>query len=373
LAKNKDRIVTISRVSGSVFIEREGGILAAQEGMRLSVDDIVKTEGDGSVQLVLGNVGGIGSVRGGNTNDLPQNTIDLRQRTSLGIGNRLSGYEVTLLEGEVRTQIVEPLAADEDFTLIAGNLAVGIRAMTAGVSGEGEAAATTGPITTATEFVTSLNDDLLSVTVEQGTVSVMDLEDNEIYELSGGDEVNIPIMLDDNRYRVVLTWNDEPSDIEANLVARDEYDVLYHVGYQSKNVYKGSEAEPIASLDQDITSGQGPEMITFTMEPGLFYEFAVSWYSGSGTWASSGATVHLYLGYVLVHTFYAPPSEEGGGRWTVFTLRDSRLNEEGSLDGLGETGTSMWGYYFPLGPSGEYSYYSNYNYYDDYSDDYEGN
>jgi uncharacterized protein YfaP (DUF2135 family) len=319
--------VSIKEVNGTVRLERETETLAARANMRLKNLDTVRTENNSSSWLLLDDV----------------KAVELSELTALRGDQASRGFTLTLVEGEIRAEIERPLASDEDFTVVAGNLALAVHG---------------------TVFTASLFDDVVGVQVESGEVTVEDLQGNVLYTLGAGENVKIPIMRDDDRYRVVLTWNDEPSDIEANLVASRDNQVLYHVGYQSKNVYKGSEAEPIASLDQDITSGQGPEMITFTMEAGVTYDFAVSWFDGDGTWASSGATVHVYRGYILMQTYHVPLVEEMGGRWNVFTLRDSRLVEDGSMESFGIDGTRMWGDYYPLQPSEEYSYYSSFNYSD---------
>ena len=60
--------------------------------------------------------------------------------------------------------------------------------------------------------------------------------------------------LDDDEYRVILTWGSSPSDLDSHLEGPG-----YHVFYSNKT---GKNAE----LDVDDTTSYGPETVTFRAE-----------------------------------------------------------------------------------------------------------
>jgi hypothetical protein len=157
--------VSVLRADGTVNIERAPDTLTAREGMRLQNLDTIRTGGDGSAWLSLDEVKAVG----------------LSELTALCIDRGTRGFTLTLVAGEIRAQIDQPLAADEDFTVQAGNLALAVRG---------------------TVFTASYDGSLVSVNVESGTVAVLDEQGKEIAVLNAGES---------GEYEAGLTSASEPT------------------------------------------------------------------------------------------------------------------------------------------------------------------
>lgn len=129
--------------------------------------------------------------------------------------------------------------------------------------------------------------------------------------------------------RIILTWGESPSDLDSHLTGPDEFsdgsttdeDNRFHVAYYNRD-------EDVADLDLDDTSSFGPETITITPASGTtlragLYRYTVHHFSGTGTIASSPATVRLVFSDGSERTF--SPMDDGtltgsGDIWTVFEL-----------------------------------------------------
>lgn len=114
--------------------------------------------------------------------------------------------------------------------------------------------------------------------------------------------------------RVVLTWGNNPRDLDSHLWVPTPGQPT-EIFYQQRGTLTSA---PFANLDVDDTNGQGPETVTIgQLLPGR-YTYAVHHYAGDGSIATSGARVVVYQGATAVQTF-TPPA--GSGRWwTVFTI-----------------------------------------------------
>ena len=144
---------------------------------------------------------------------------------------------------------------------------------------------------------------------------------NIIVSTNDTSEQNISIspVLGEGDYRVVLTWGANPSDLDSHLFGTNADGSSYHVYYSNKNGYNAT-SERVANLDVDDTTSYGPETTTFTTDTTGTYEFYVDWYSGSGTWATSGGKVEVYRGAQLLGTYYVPNVNNRSGSWKVFTI-----------------------------------------------------
>lgn len=132
--------------------------------------------------------------------------------------------------------------------------------------------------------------------------------------------------------RVTLAWGASPSDLDSHFTGptasssgiSDETN-RFHVYYGARN------ADEVASLDVDDTTGYGPETITLipptgatTLRPGI-YRYTVHHYSGYENIATSGASVTLNIGGTSTREFLPPADATGlagtyGDTWTVFEL-----------------------------------------------------
>lgn len=137
--------------------------------------------------------------------------------------------------------------------------------------------------------------------------------------------LNVPDKI--NAYRVVLTWNAEPADLDAHLVAGNGG----HVYYKAKSING-------AVMDLDDTQSFGPETITVTDVEALGgFTYSVHDFTNRATFsdasglASSGATVRVYAGNALVKT-YTVPANMFGTVWNVFSVdADGTITDGGAF------------------------------------------
>lgn len=134
-------------------------------------------------------------------------------------------------------------------------------------------------------------------------------------------EIPISGTISVDTYRVVLTWNYNPQDLDSHLFADTSLE-NYHVYYVDQEGYNIQNIVA-ATLDVDDTNGYGPETTTFRVTNNGSYEFYVDWFDGSGTWASCGGKVEVYRGSRLVGTYYAPTVYNQNGSWRVFSINNS--------------------------------------------------
>jgi hypothetical protein len=118
--------------------------------------------------------------------------------------------------------------------------------------------------------------------------------------------------------RAVLTWGENPRDLDSHLVAIDEdhNQTVWHVYYGHKNVeYNGT---VIANLDRDDTTSYGPETTTLMdLNTSLKYKYFVHKYAGEGDLKDSNA--HLVVYYNGREYEFQVPNEEGT-IWKVFEI-----------------------------------------------------
>ncbi|MCP4683471.1 MAG: hypothetical protein GY864_14155 [Desulfobacterales bacterium] len=132
--------------------------------------------------------------------------------------------------------------------------------------------------------------------------------------------------------RIILTWGENPRDLDSHLTMYDDADVQqFHIYYPSSNNNNcsGAPCDPSipAWLDVDDTSSYGPETITIQKVSGSFvpgtYIYSVYHYAGSSDIPSSEATVKVYQGDTLMGTF-TPPSPGDttvGDDWALRMIR----------------------------------------------------
>ena len=114
--------------------------------------------------------------------------------------------------------------------------------------------------------------------------------------------------------RVVLTWGQNPSDLDSHLWLPASN--AYHVYWANRGSCTGS---PWACLDVDDVTSYGPETTTIKQRYNGTYVYAVYNYTGSPSINSSQGVVHVYGQSGLVATFNVPAG--GSGRWWyVFDL-----------------------------------------------------
>jgi len=129
--------------------------------------------------------------------------------------------------------------------------------------------------------------------------------------------------------RVVLTWGENPDDLDAHLIVppSENRENIYHVYFGDMG---NCENDPWACLDRDDTTGFGPETITITNFLNGEYLYFIHWYGGSGSWASSEAKIAVYddSGFVVefpVINNDNEPLENSRNVWIVFKIENRAL------------------------------------------------
>lgn len=122
--------------------------------------------------------------------------------------------------------------------------------------------------------------------------------------------------------RVVLSWADNPRDLDAHMVCYDNGYQRYHIAFFNES-YKDE-----ANLDYDVTYGRGPETITIKYNSQYEYRYYVHWFSGSGTWSTSNAKVYVYYNNRQIGIFNA--TGDGGNKyeWHVFTFKNGKIYKD---------------------------------------------
>ncbi len=121
-------------------------------------------------------------------------------------------------------------------------------------------------------------------------------------------------LLNEGELRVVLTWDENPRDLDSHLWLPPE--TPYHIYYINLGSCDGF---PFACLDIDDVTSFGPETTTVVQRVPGTYPYGVYHYAGTGTLATSGARVQVYGGAGLLAEFQVPAVGEGRW-WHVFNL-----------------------------------------------------
>lgn len=131
-------------------------------------------------------------------------------------------------------------------------------------------------------------------------------------------------------YRIVLTWGQNPTDLDSYLTDNNLNKTLY---YGSKTIYEAG--EKIAELDYDKTNGFGPETVTiYKSNENSGYEYFIKDFTNSGKLYSSSAVVQVYKGGELVNTINVPndAGNNGKNRWNVFKIENGQINVTNTLE-----------------------------------------
>lgn len=131
-----------------------------------------------------------------------------------------------------------------------------------------------------------------------------------------------PIMSGDD-YRIVLTWGENPRDLDSHVVGTLTNGGSFHVYYNHKSQYDGD--VEVCNLDLDDVDGEGPETITLHATTSNPYYYYINRYAGSGTVASSGAQIKVYQGEREIATFNVPTNLGDGDYWNVFAIVDGEF------------------------------------------------
>ena len=129
--------------------------------------------------------------------------------------------------------------------------------------------------------------------------------------------------LGNGQFRMVLTWNENPRDLDSHITGQKSNGSSFHVYYSHQNEYDGDTL--VANLDVDDTTSYGPETITLNPTTTGTYKYYIYRYSGSGSISTSGAQIKLYKGNTLIGTYNAPTNQGTGDYWTVFEITNGTV------------------------------------------------
>lgn len=137
-------------------------------------------------------------------------------------------------------------------------------------------------------------------------------------------------------FLITLTWGADPRDMDSHMVGVKPNGYSFHVFYA--DMYASYNGERICTLDYDDTQSYGPEHITVEATGDSPYYYYVYKYAGSGTTGSSGATVTVHQGNVLIATFHVPTNLGDGDYWNVFAIVNGRLVVRNTITDSAELG-----------------------------------
>jgi hypothetical protein len=130
-------------------------------------------------------------------------------------------------------------------------------------------------------------------------------------ETNSNQNFSISPIVTDGDMRIVLTWGENPSDLDSHLVRKTNGSLDYHIYYYDKYGID-------ANLDHDDITSYGPETVTLNSpKADSVYTYFVHHYYGYGNLKSSRAKVNLSFNGIQ-RTFNVP--NEDGIYWKVFEI-----------------------------------------------------
>ncbi|MEC0231204.1 S-layer homology domain-containing protein [Paenibacillus alba] len=120
--------------------------------------------------------------------------------------------------------------------------------------------------------------------------------------------------------RIVLTWGENPRDLDSHLVGPTVNGNGFHTWYANR-VNSNNELT-YADLDLDDTSSYGPETTTIRKTVDGKYRFYIHHFSGSSTLRTSGAEVKVFSGdsATPVKSYVVPAGTGKELYWAVFDM-----------------------------------------------------
>ena len=141
--------------------------------------------------------------------------------------------------------------------------------------------------------------------------------------------------IDGNTFRIVLTWNASPNDLDSHTVGKKADGSSFHAYYRNKTETDGN--VQIVTLDVDDRDGYGPETTTLIPTTSSAYTFYVHQYSSGGAISTSGAQVKVYNGNRQIATYNAPTDQGTGRYWNVFSIKDGRIIAKNTITSSPDT------------------------------------
>jgi PKD repeat protein len=135
-------------------------------------------------------------------------------------------------------------------------------------------------------------------------------------------QISLSPSLASGQYRIVLSWGENPLDLDLHLKTPMIEGTTYHIYYNDKGSVL---SPPYDTLDIDDTQSYGPETNTiYDLFPGDYHCFVHN-YSESPDITTSNAVVQVYNSSGLIQTFQVPTTGTGL-YWDIFTLNGTNGN-----------------------------------------------
>ncbi len=136
-------------------------------------------------------------------------------------------------------------------------------------------------------------------------------------------------------YRIVLTWGENPRDLDSHVQGKLSNGSSFHVYYSNKSARDGD--TEVCNLDVDDTSSYGPETITLNTTSDAPYYYYIYRYAGSGTVAASGAKITVYRGETQVAVYNVPTDLGDSDYWNVFAVVNGEIVTRNTITTSAET------------------------------------
>ncbi|MGN0394945.1 MAG: carboxypeptidase regulatory-like domain-containing protein, partial [Coprococcus sp.] len=143
-----------------------------------------------------------------------------------------------------------------------------------------------------------------------------------------------PIVSGDG-YRIVLTWGENPRDLDSHVEGTLSDGANFHVYYNHKSQYDGN--IEVCNLDVDDVTSYGPETITLNPTTDDAYYYYIYRYAGSGTVASSAAQIKVYQGETLLRKFNVPTDLGDSDYWNVFAIKNGSIIIQNTITDYADT------------------------------------
>lgn len=170
-----------------------------------------------------------------------------------------------------------------------------------------------------------------------GYANVVCFKDN-----SADQDCTLTPVMAENEYRIVLTWGENPWDLDSHLSGpRNEDGDRFHVYYSNKSATASTEDGnvTVAKLDHDDTRSYGPETITLIQlfDEGV-YHYAVHDFTNRNSTDStalsmSGAKIVVYHNNEAAKVYHVPVNKVGTV-WNVFDIRDGQIVPVNTMENI---------------------------------------
>lgn len=171
------------------------------------------------------------------------------------------------------------------------------------------------------------NNSSFNIVVTEGTT----------YNQNGTITQTVDPILESDDYYITLTWGLNPRDLDSHVEGKLSDGTGFHVYYPSSKKIQRDNGEIICELDYDDTDGEGPEHITLKATSSEPYYYYIHLFAGTGTIATSGASIKVECGGTHVKTFHVPSNIGTDLYWNVFAIKDGQIITKNTMSSTPDT------------------------------------